>query len=639
MSLDELGLVDSLAQLIPQFARRILHVGVTSDGLAAALGTRSGAVTTGVWLDPISPAKPMPALASLHAASPETLLLPFAPGDFDGIVVETAALPDEVLGRILNLAAPLISEEGFVLLIVVGTAESAGQRNEATVSALVDAAGLACYTTNDVEVERDSMSLGDGREDTASRGFLLWGVRPTYNPLIHARKLFTAGHPGWAYEVLDLVPDALVQEPEVRAAYFAERHMCLLAWDKVAEPDGRLGRFFNAQSMFYEATWNAPTAPLPYLCQAEFWRRIGDESMAARVLRTIRHVNPSPEIDRRLATLVPDLPSALAGEAAPEWQRPPRLPRVLFVLPPRPHYGLDVLYDGLCTILGDEHVIDVPWKATLHGEVPKELANYPCMFSRRGEPRTLEDIVEALRYGVVDLILMGDVEQHIGPDAMRTILDAAPDVPVFIVDEQDDPLNNLPDTLAFMGRDRVHGYFKREMLACQDYGPVARPLPFAYADHKVPDTLSWDRSEPLFWAGHRQFGLRRLYVERVEQQMGRTFDRKYSQEEYAAALNNCRIGLNLFGFGFDTVRYWELAAHGCMLLSERLPIRIPHNFVNGESAVFFDDLPDLEHKLDHYVNHPEESEAIARQGYEHFKQYHTASARARQMLACVDELL
>jgi len=638
-NLDELGLVEGLAQLIPQCARRILHAGLTSGTLAESLRARSGAKVAGLHLGPSTPNQPMAALDSLHTIGTDNLDLPFAAGQLDGIIVETMDLSDETLRGLLQQLVPLLSDEGFLLLIVVGATETDSPRTKPAMAALVDAAGLAFYTTNDIELERRSFDAGNDPANPATRGFLLWAVRPSYNPLEHARRLFKAGHPGWAYEVLDLVPDALVQEPDVRAAYYSERHMCLLAWDKVAEPQGRLGRFFNGQSMFYEATWNAPAAPLPYLCQAEFWRRIGNEDMAARLLRTIRHVAPHPEIDRRLETVIPAEPPSGPRERAPDWQVPDRLPRVLFILPGRPHYGLDVLYDGLCTVLGDENVIDLPWKSTLHGDVPRELANYPCTFNRRGAARSFDRVVEELRRGAFDFFLMGDVEQQVGGEAMRALLDAAPKLPVFVVDEQDDPLDNLPDTLAFLGCDRVRGYFKREMLACWDYGTVARPLPFAYADHKVPEALTWDRDEPLFWAGHRQFGLRRLYVERMEQRLRRSFDRKYVQDEYARALHGSRIGLNLFGFGFDTVRYWELPAHGCMLLSERLPIRIPHNFVDGESAVFFDDLPSMEAKLDFYMNHPAEAEAIARRGHDVLKQHHTASARARQMLAYADELL
>jgi spore maturation protein CgeB len=76
-----------------------------------------------------------------------------------------------------------------------------------------------------------------------------------------------------------------------------------------------------------------------------------------------------------------------------------------------------------------------------------------------------------------------------------------------------------------------------------------------------------------------------------------------------------------------------------MLLSERPPIRIPHNFREGESAVFFDDTQELEEKLAYYLIHREESLAIARAGHEHFKRYHTGSARARQALAWIQRVI
>ena len=87
------------------------------------------------------------------------------------------------------------------------------------------------------------------------------------------------------------------------------------------------------------------------------------------------------------------------------------------------------------------------------------------------------------------------------------------------------------------------------------------------------------------------------------------------------------------------MRYWEVPAHGCMLLSERLPIRIPHNFRDGESAVFFDDLEQLETRLAHYLASPEDARAIGRAGHEHLKHYHTGSARARQMMGWIDQCL
>jgi spore maturation protein CgeB len=127
--------------------------------------------------------------------------------------------------------------------------------------------------------------------------------------------------------------------------------------------------------------------------------------------------------------------------------------------------------------------------------------------------------------------------------------------------------------------------------------------------------------------------LRRTFLEPVENALGMPLDAEFTQEEYLTVLRQSRICLCLFGLGFDTVRYWEAAAQGAMLLANRPPIHIPHNFVDGQSAVFFDDLPDLLAKLGYYLAHPAESLAIADAGHALLCEHHTTRARASQLLA------
>jgi spore maturation protein CgeB len=76
-----------------------------------------------------------------------------------------------------------------------------------------------------------------------------------------------------------------------------------------------------------------------------------------------------------------------------------------------------------------------------------------------------------------------------------------------------------------------------------------------------------------------------------------------------------------------------------MLMSERMPIEIPHNFVDGESAVFFENTSELLDKHDYYRAHPAESQRIAEAGYRQLRQFHSGSARARQLLARVASVL
>ena len=308
-------------------------------------------------------------------------------------------------------------------------------------------------------------------------------------------------------------------------------------------------------------------------------------------------------------------------------------------MPPRPHFGLDVLYDGLTTVLGPENVVDFPPKPALHGGIDPDFASYPCNFDLPSRDYTLERCLDELRAGKFDFVLYGDCERALTRRMARAITAAAEKTPIFIVDQRDEFFNCEQETLDYIGLDEARGYFKREMLACLDYGPRAMPLPFAFPDCRVPKDVDAPREHFFFWAGHRRFSLRRLYLEQIEAQLGENFDARFTPEEYAARLGASKVGLNCFGMGFDTVRYWELPAHGCLLLSERLPIVIPHDFRDGETALFFDDASELERKLNYARRYPELVENLAAAGREHFLAHHTGSARAKHLLGWIDASL
>lgn len=463
---------------------------------------------------------------------------------------------------------------------------------------------------------------------------VLMFVKTGYEPLQHARSLFVKGAMTEAYEVLCLIPDSYLDDPKALLVINLTKQLCLLGMDRATTDMDDIERFFRSQVLFYRTIKDHPRAWGAYRNQAAFWARIGDPEMASRLLRSIEYMAPNAETRQAIAEYdgLPLRKKAIYGmpDAA---NCEPSLKRILLITHPRPHYGIDLIYDGLCAVLGDENVVEYPWKPTLHGQVPASQAHYPCMFNHRGEPLAVSDLVEQTKAGCFDAILFADIERTLLEDESRALVHARKDVPVFLLDQQDDCINNYGKMRDHLGRESFTGYFKREMLTCVDYGPRARPMPFSYADEKVPGTISAERPNALFWAGHREFGMRRLYLESLESALGLRLNQTYTQEMYGQVLNESLIGLSIFGFGFDTVRYWELPAHGCLLLSERLPIHVPENFKDGESAVFFDDLPDLLDKLEYYLHHAEAARDIALRGYEHFKAHHTASARARQLLA------
>lgn len=118
-----------------------------------------------------------------------------------------------------------------------------------------------------------------------------------------------------------------------------------------------------------------------------------------------------------------------------------------------------------------------------------------------------------------------------------------------------------------------------------------------------------------------------------------TYGTPLTPSAYADRLQQHLMGISLAGNGFDTVRYWELPAHGALLLSERIPLAIPFDYEDGKHAVFFDTVQEAYEKGAYYLAHPDEALEIAQAGHAHLLAHHTGSARARQCLARIQQRL
>ena len=602
------------------YMRRVLFVGPDPEGVGRALKEEGLEVHAIVGDAALEDARSY----FDSATCARTQVWPFAEGYFDCILLNETALLAECLVSSAGKVLPLLSEWGAVY---ISTPEGAAEA-----LALLPEMGLQYYAGWRINEGGVSIMMGDGERASATT---VMAVRSAYDPLPHARALFKSHGPLSSLEVLTNIPEHLLADPETLGYVYAEKQLCMLAYDRKAGEEDRISRFATAQRAFYDATNRVPHCRQAYMCHAEFWRTMGDEDMAARLMRNINHVAPEEGAGPQ------DAPRGVAErreEMAPVWEGHIPAPNILFICHDFPDFGLDTLNDGLCTVLGPEHLFEFPWKPTLHGHAPTDATNYPCTFDHPGEPRDIQWVRQRLHDGFFDLVFYADTLRRLDRDMVRALMPAVGDTPFFIIDTWDEAGDYLKDLLAYTGRESALAYFKREMLACGRYPPNTFPMPFSYADMHVPADISGQRTDPLFWAGKCQDGGRRLYLEYLAGNIGLDVNRWYTPEEYAH-IDHALMGLNFFGLGFDTVRYWELPAHGCMLLSERSPLRLPHNYREGESAVFFGDLPELEEKLEYYLDHPGEAAAIGRQGHKHFKRHHTASARARQLLGYVEQVV
>jgi len=475
-----------------------------------------------------------------------------------------------------------------------------------------------------------------GRESAPT---LLRFQRFTYDPVAHAREHLREMGFGFALAVLSDVPEHWYTSDEARGLHEAERLVCLLAQDRHAGPSLRMLHLVSALHAYNRACTLVPLHVPAYQCMAAFWRGVGRPDMGRRLLTTVETILPSPAGAKSLERLTGE------GPARQEFNYPAYRPehrlRILFLCHPESDFGADVLFDGLRRVLGSENVVGYPWKPTLHGESPELAFGYPCTFGWPDGPVSVSNIEKELAEGHFDVILHCDAHGTLPVDDTRRLLDAAGNTPVFLLDTWDE-CANLQEILPERdGIRNVAGYFKREMVAGLDYGPNAWPLPFAYPDDRFID---WDcgvEREGVFWAGKLIGGARRLLLSWLTPQVpiAGAWGTPYSQADYATLLRQQMIGLCFFGNGFDTVRYWELPAHGVLLMAERSPLVIPNNFEDGVHAVFFDHAADLLDKTRYYLAHPEEAATLALAGHTHAREFHSGTARARQCMGMIQARL
>lgn len=598
----------------------------------------------------------------------------------DGVIFSGPCGDPAEFQSILLRYSPFLADQGMMVIFVenafywrtVFREEIPKDLPPKAVQALLEQSGYAIYMTlprGDEAEERPFPDEAgdvfiDGRrvpcdtpkvlESLLTIDYVLVAARRGYDPLAHARSLRLRGEFERGYQVLSLAPGSRIGNPARLAESSLELLRCLAGQLRVVPPVRRLETFALAQAAFYTAVVWAPERIEAYLEQAEVWQQLGNADMAGRILRSIQYVTPSAAVTAALGGIEGSPAGRSSNFIPPEWTSPGRIRRVLMLGRAKAQFDQDTLCDGFCRVLGRSNVRVYP--ITEYDSQAPDLF-YPQRFTGGTEQEDLDRLEAELRENRFDLMISCDIEFSADADAVQRLVNAGKGIPFCVVDLGDSCADHLAEVLKRLGRNEADAYFKREMLTSGQYSPHTFPCPLAYPDSLLPPAIEGERTIPVFWAGARNFGLRRLYLEYLERRAGIPCDPLYtledyehhivgvdyhqraSQEEYRTALLSARIGLSCFGCGFDTLRYWELPAHGAMLLAERPPIHIPYNFEDAVSAVYFDDLRELEEKLRYYLSHAEEAAEIARAGRIHLERHHTGAARARQLLGWMERIL
>lgn len=305
--------------------------------------------------------------------------------------------------------------------------------------------------------------------------------------------------------------------------------------------------------------------------------------------------------------------------------------------------GQDPIYDGLCRILGPENVIEYPKKPSLHGGPPAGYRWYPCYFNWP-EFYSDKEKIQLLKNNWFDMILVacGSVKdwstgsrfqeritkgREEFSEMYELAMEKSKTIPTYALDTGDESGLNTRIRKEF----NCIKYFKREYLEDITGGdPTVIPLSLCLAENYVPEKIVGSRINLPFFAG-KSYANRKDFIDYYES-FGKPNTRNLSQRQLNAEMLKYRIGIDLPGFGEDTIRHYEVPARGEMLLCHRVKIKRENDFIDGKSAVFYEGFEDFKNKLNYYLKHESEADKIRMAGRKHFLKYHTGTARAKELI-------
>jgi hypothetical protein len=294
-------------------------------------------------------------------------------------------------------------------------------------------------------------------------------------------------------------------------------------------------------------------------------------------------------------------------------------PTVLFITSPKIDFLQDIIHEGLDELLGPERVICYPYKD--YSRFQYNL--YPESAQKRPHRMPVGRLRLLETRDSVDAVVVGSIRGQ-AVETWAELQDEFTHCPVAILhgEERDDP---WPDGIRYTHR------FKMDLLPEQSE-PDLFPLPLAApARVMLPEDLPRD-IDVSFVARSTQ-GIRRQCAEALSREGFLVLmDADLPREQFCWILNRSKIAVSTSGAAHDTFRYWEIPYHGALLLSQRLPILIPDNFVDGRSAVFFDTPEEMTARIHELLADPDRLAEIAANGRRLSHEKHTAKARARYML-------
>lgn len=183
-------------------------------------------------------------------------------------------------------------------------------------------------------------------------------------------------------------------------------------------------------------------------------------------------------------------------------------------------------------------------------------------------------------------------------------------------------------------------YFRREFYRGKVSGNEF-PLQFAAMDEyfHYPNDM---KDGTIVFPSAGEYDNRKMIIDYIELnclpiEVGRIGHFRHSvkpgdRSRYYNRLSSATAVISSFGWGEDTARFWEAAASGACVISERFNIEMPFPYEHMKNVIFFDhpsEIVDIATKIEHGEI---DASKIGSACKEHTERYHTTTARAKYFL-------
>ena len=339
--------------------------------------------------------------------------------------------------------------------------------------------------------------------------------------------------------------------------------------------------------------------------------------------------------------------------------------KVLYLVDPQQDYLTSMIFEGLCSVLGNGNVYVYPmlkrWKT---GE---DDSWYILPDGKKGWTKASEyeharpDLPESSIDDIVkdimkfDMIIVSSPREYTVRSfrEIKSKLGVIP-IPVIFMDGEDGA--NIQEQLIDEFQPKV--IFKREIFYDAEYkGKKIYPLPFAAFQGAKPGadqiiTKDLDVFGMFGYTSNLRMKMVTLFHELniggnhivdidSKRVPGWDLDKprrgKTGYTEYINTIARSKIGLSLPGHGKDTVRYWEIPNTGTLMFAVNPKLAIPFPFTHKENVIFIkDDLSNFEEEIKYYLSHDKEREELAAACHEHLMKFHTCEKRVHYMLSIIE---